>query len=172
MPILTRVVNLCWFCFKWGLALAVVTGGAAALHFYHRIDDTIRRQVESKIARHYARLKVGVHSAQRVEGKGIRLEGVTIVEPGADGPDPELLSIDGAFPRVLDRLEGLGRRRAGRAPRDSARAQAPRHAPAGWHLQHREAAADAALRHALTGGDYREWDRRESSIRSNIRPRR
>ena len=72
-------------------------GGAAALHFYHRIDDTIRREVQLQLARHYANLKVGVHSAQRVEGKGIRVQGLAIIEPGADGPGPELLSVEDVF---------------------------------------------------------------------------
>ncbi len=87
--------------------LAVVAGGAAAWYFYHRIDDTIRRQVQLKIAQHYGHLKVGIRSAQWVEGKGIRLEGLTIVEPGAEGPQSELLSVEELFLECSTDLKDL-----------------------------------------------------------------
>ena len=96
-PILSRAINCCWFCFKWGLVLAVVAGIAAIPYFYRRVDEEIRRRVESRIAQHYVGLKVSVGSAQLVEGKGIRVHDLVIVEPGAEGPRAELISLEEVF---------------------------------------------------------------------------
>ncbi len=46
------------------------------------------------MAAHYPTLLVRVGSAQLVEGEGIRVRGLRIVEPGAEGPHAELLAID------------------------------------------------------------------------------
>ena len=95
--IVARLVNICWFCFKWGLALTVVGVIAAIPFLYHQVDEQIRRSCEDRFARHYPGLKVTVRSAEFVAGEGIRLRGISIADPAADGPRAELLSIEELF---------------------------------------------------------------------------
>ena len=66
-------------------------------YLYQRVDEEIRCRVEEKFAGHYASLKVKVRSAELLEGEGIKIRGVTILEPGAKGPRAELLSLDEVF---------------------------------------------------------------------------
>ncbi|MEN6451917.1 MAG: AsmA-like C-terminal region-containing protein [Thermoguttaceae bacterium] len=93
-PILARAINCCWFGFKWTVALLLIGGAAAAFLFYRHIDEEIRRQAVAQIAKHYPGLRVSVGSAQRVEGKGVRVFDVVIAEPRAGGPPLELLRIE------------------------------------------------------------------------------
>jgi len=79
-----RAINCCWFAFKWAAALAVVAGAAAAFHYYRQVDVEIRRRFEARLAEHYPGLKPSIRSAQLVEGKGIRIYDLSIVEPGAE----------------------------------------------------------------------------------------
>jgi hypothetical protein len=74
-----------------------VAGSVAAFCLYRRVDEEIRRRVESRISEHYRGLKVSIRSAQLVEGKGIRIHDLSIVEPGAEGPCAELFSIEEAL---------------------------------------------------------------------------
>ena len=90
-------MNVCWFCLKWGLLLAVIAAAVTAACLYRRVDEEIRRTVQQRIAQHYTNLKVGVRSAELVKGKGIELRGLSIVEPGAEGPRAELLHCDEVF---------------------------------------------------------------------------
>jgi hypothetical protein len=92
-----RAVKVCWFCCKWGLLLAVIAAAATAAYVYHRVDEEIRLGVEQRIARHYADLKVSVRSAELIEGRGIEIRGLSIVEPGAEGPRAELIYCDEVF---------------------------------------------------------------------------
>ncbi len=94
MKIFGRVINFCWFCFKWTLLLGAVGVAAVALYLDDRVDEEIRRRVVERLARHYAGLKVTVRSAELVRGEGIKVRDLSIVEPGAEGPRAELLSID------------------------------------------------------------------------------
>jgi hypothetical protein len=88
------VINLCWFCFKWGGLIGLVGAAAVALHFYQRRHDEVRARIETAMAAHYPGLQVRVGSAQIVEGEGIRVRRVRIIEPGAEGPHAELLVVD------------------------------------------------------------------------------
>ncbi len=92
-----RAINCCWFAFKWAAALAVVAGAAAAFHYYRQVDVEVRRRLEARLAQHYPGLRPSIRSAQLVEGKGIRIYGLSIVEPGAEGPRAELLHVEEAF---------------------------------------------------------------------------
>ena len=76
--------------------LTVVAGGVAAFCLYRQMDEEIRRRVEAPLARHYARqgLKLGIRSAQLVEGKGIRVRDLSITDPGVDGARGELLHVE------------------------------------------------------------------------------
>lgn len=91
------MINTCWFCFKWGLLLAAVGAAATAAYFYHRMDEEIRCHVEQRIAQHYTGLKVTIRSAELLEGEGIEIRGLSILEPGAEGPRAELLYCDEVF---------------------------------------------------------------------------
>ncbi|MEN6558152.1 MAG: AsmA-like C-terminal region-containing protein [Thermoguttaceae bacterium] len=72
--------------------LALVVGAASALAIYTRLNDELRCRIEKLVADHYQAqgLKVRLGSAELLDGKGIRLRNLSIVEPGADGPRPEL----------------------------------------------------------------------------------
>ena len=48
IPILARAINCCWCGFKWTVVLAVVAGAVAAVCLYRRVDEEIRRQVETE----------------------------------------------------------------------------------------------------------------------------
>ena len=95
--ILARAINCCWFGFKWSVALAVVAGPRRRSISTSQVDEEIRRRVEALIAQHYPGLKVSIRSAQLVEGKGIRIHDLSIVEPGAEGPRAELLHVEEAL---------------------------------------------------------------------------
>ncbi len=72
----------------------MVGAAAVALHFYQSRHDEVRRRVEATLASHYPGLRVRVGSAQIVEGEGIRVRRLQIIEPGAEGPHAELLAVD------------------------------------------------------------------------------
>ncbi|NQU19960.1 MAG: AsmA-like C-terminal region-containing protein [Candidatus Nealsonbacteria bacterium] len=72
--------------------LIAVVGGF--LYFRDRVDEEIRCRIEQQIAEQYPDLLVTVHSAELVDGEGIKVRGLLIVEPGAEGPRSELLQID------------------------------------------------------------------------------
>ncbi len=79
--------------------MATVIGAlAAAPYLYRRMDETVRRYVESLFADHYKEhnLEVSVHSAALADG-GIQVRGVSIVDPHADGPRAELAYLDELF---------------------------------------------------------------------------
>jgi hypothetical protein len=89
-----RLIDFCWSCFKGLLALAVIGAALAVPYYYLRIDDEIRLHVQKKIAQHYAGLRVSVRTAALVQGEGIQMRGLSIIEPGAEGPGAELLTYD------------------------------------------------------------------------------
>ena len=76
------------------MALAAVAGAVAAFCLYRQVNSVIRRRVETRIAQQYPGLKVGVRSAELVEGKGIRIHDLSIAEPGIEGADAELLHVE------------------------------------------------------------------------------
>ncbi len=77
----------------WVLVLGAIGGVVAASYLYYRMNDEIRHRVEAMLSQHYTNLKVSIRSAYLVEGEGIEVRGLSIVEPGADGP-AELIYID------------------------------------------------------------------------------
>ncbi len=92
-----RLVNFCWFWFKWGLIACAIGAALLVPYFYHRIDTEIRRCVEERIAKQYPGLQVKIHSAVLMKGEGIALRGVSILDPAAEGPGAELVSFDECF---------------------------------------------------------------------------
>jgi hypothetical protein len=91
------VVKFCWSVFKWGLLVGLAAAVVAVPLLYQRLDEEIRRRVEEHFARHYPDLKVTVRSAELVEGEGIRVRGVSILDPSLAGPRAELLLLGEAF---------------------------------------------------------------------------
>ncbi len=101
------MINICWCCLKWGLPLVLIAAAATAAYVYHRVDEEIRLCVQQRIAEHYAGLKVTVRSAELVEGKGIEIRGLSILEPGAEGPRAELIYCDELFLNCTAELPDL-----------------------------------------------------------------
>ena len=64
---------------------------------YSCLDDEIRQQVEKKLQDHYADLVVSVRFAKLVEGEGIEIRGVSILQPVPGGSPIELADIDEIF---------------------------------------------------------------------------
>ena len=82
--------------------LAGLIGGVLFLpHLHRRVDEEIRRSIESRLAEHYAQhqpdLQVTVRSAELVRGKGILVRGLKVRERGIEGPAGELLHLDEVF---------------------------------------------------------------------------
>jgi len=91
------VVNFCWSVFKWGLLLGLAGAVIAALFLYQQMDEEIRRRVEERLARHFVDLKVTVHSAELVEGEGIKVRGLSILDPATTGPRAKIVHLEEAF---------------------------------------------------------------------------
>jgi hypothetical protein len=106
-PIFTSLVNFCWSLFKWCLFLtiagAVVVGG----YLYVRIDDEIRRQVESKLADFYRDFDVHVDSARFDSDRGIAISNVTLTQKVADGTSQPVLGIEEMYLAGKLRLDQL-----------------------------------------------------------------
>lgn len=70
-------------------------------HLHRRVDEEIRRSIESRLAQHYAQhqpdLQVTVRSAELVRGKGILVRGLKVRELGIEGPAGELLHLEEMF---------------------------------------------------------------------------
>jgi hypothetical protein len=95
--IVRRLVNFCWFIFKWGLLAGLFGAVIAVACLYHQVDEQIRRWVEDKLTQCYPGLKVTVRFAELVEGQGVEIRGLSILEPGAEGPRAELLHVEEVF---------------------------------------------------------------------------
>src|SRR5204863_1931029 len=92
--IFRQFVDFTFLLIKWTAGLALIVALAVAAYFYHRLDDEVRLAVETRLAQHYAKLKVTVHEAQLVRGEGIRVRGVSIADPNRGGPEEPLLYVD------------------------------------------------------------------------------
>jgi hypothetical protein len=93
-------VNFCWFFFKWGAGLALVVALALSPFYYRqvffRVDEGVRSRIEARIAQHFPHLEVHVRGAHLVSD-GIEVRGVSLLEPGVTGPQPELAYLDEVF---------------------------------------------------------------------------
>ncbi len=79
------------------MALGVILAAVGYSFLRGRVDDEIRRQIETRFAKHYSTLKVSVRSAEFIAGEGIKVRDLTISEPGAEGPRAELLAVEELF---------------------------------------------------------------------------
>lgn len=103
------MVSRGWTLVKWGVLLTVMVVAVAVPYFYHRVDETIRKQVEARFRGHYRNLSVSLRSARLVKGEGIEIRGLSIREPGSAAGNSELVYVDEAFLKCntdLDRLIG------------------------------------------------------------------
>ncbi|MHC4406841.1 MAG: AsmA family protein, partial [Planctomycetota bacterium] len=97
LPIVRGLINFCWFFFKWGLLACMLGAVIAVTIIYQQVDEEIRRRVEEAFARRFPNLTVTVRSAELIEGEGIEIRGLAIVERNAQGPRAELLHLEEAF---------------------------------------------------------------------------
>ncbi len=95
--IVTQVINICWFFFRWGFALAVVAVIAAVWYFRGALDDEVRAHVEHLLARNLVGLEANIQSARLIEGEGIVIRGLSLTERKAGGPYSELAYLEEVF---------------------------------------------------------------------------
>ena len=100
-------MNFCWFFFKWGLLASLIGVVIAVPYLYRQVDAKVRGQVEATLAGHYDQLKVTVRQAEFIEGEGIEFRDLSIVEPGAEGPQAELLHLEEVFLTCRANLDEL-----------------------------------------------------------------
>ncbi len=79
------------------LALVGLAGAVCAMYLLGRVDEEIRAEVERRFRAHYPELSVSVRSARWFEGQGIRIRGVSIVEPTGDIDRAELAYVEEIF---------------------------------------------------------------------------
>lgn len=92
-PILRELLHTVYFLVKWSVITLLVVGVALVVYMWGHRNDEIRRRVAAKLQSHYQNLQVTVDSAQLVEGEGIMVRGITILDPAAPGPQATLLEI-------------------------------------------------------------------------------
>lgn len=80
--------------FKWGALAALMAAVGLGFYFYSRVNDQIRQHVLVMWQRHYKDLQVTIRSAQLVDGEGIEIRGLTLLDPHAAGPRGELAYFD------------------------------------------------------------------------------
>lgn len=91
--------------------LALLAALATAGYYYarHRADEEIRAFVEVRLNEQFAPkgLAVSLGHARLVEGRGIQLGDVTVLDPSADAPLVELLRVDEIFIHARVELQDL-----------------------------------------------------------------
>ena len=92
--IVNRLVNVCWYFFKLAVGLALVVVAAVGIYLYVRMDDEIRRHVETLLADHYPHLEASVGGARLVEGQGIFVYDIELAPLGDRRARDELLVVD------------------------------------------------------------------------------
>jgi hypothetical protein len=83
-----------WRITWWIVFLGAVAVAAVAIHLNRHVGNTIRTRVEAELAERFPGLKVTVRSAELVQGEGLDVRGVSIVEPSAEGPRAELAHVE------------------------------------------------------------------------------
>ncbi len=99
-----------WGVFKWSCALLFVAALAASPFYYRqvffRVEEEVRARVESTIAARLPKLEIRVRSAH-LASNGIEVRGLSVAEPGAVGPQPELAYFDEVFLECQTSLQEL-----------------------------------------------------------------
>lgn len=91
------MINVCWYFFKLGIALAAVLLVAIAIYLYSRMDSEIRRQVQQTLAEQFPHLNVSVGGARLEEGRGVAIRDLVFSETSANGLQSNLLVVDDLF---------------------------------------------------------------------------
>ncbi len=81
----------------WGVVVVGLAAAGALLLVMNHLDEAVRTEVQQVFANHYQGLHVSVRSAQRVEGQGLFIRGLSIKDPHQQGPWAELLYVDEVF---------------------------------------------------------------------------
>lgn len=94
MPTIARLVNFCWFFFKYGVTLLLVAAVALGVFLFTRMDDEIRRVVQQTLSDHFPHLNISVGGARLVEGRGVALYDLTVSETSSTQLQNNLLVVD------------------------------------------------------------------------------
>jgi hypothetical protein len=101
-----------WSVISWIVLSGLVTGIAAALYYYQRAENELRRVVESRLAELYPHLAIRIGSARIVQAEGIQLGQISVAQSssGTDGQRTEMayierlaLRCDASLPALLQR---------------------------------------------------------------------
>lgn len=65
-----------------------------AVFLYLRLDNEIQKVIQRRLAKHYSHLAVHLDGARLIQGQGIRMHGLSIVDPSKRGPGAELIQIE------------------------------------------------------------------------------
>ncbi|NIL97861.1 MAG: hypothetical protein GTO62_12240 [Planctomycetales bacterium] len=98
---------MAWFCFKWSLLAGIVCAVVALWYFRDTLDNEIRDQVQSTLAAHFDQLEVRVQEAERLEGKGLLIRGLSLSQRDARGPLSELAFFEEVFLACRTDLQDL-----------------------------------------------------------------
>ncbi len=131
------MVRSSWTLFKWSLAVVLIAGLVGIPWIYRELDNEIRRQVEARFAAHYSGLLVSVQSARLVEGEGIHIKGLRILEPGLEAAHAELAYVDEMIVHCSTSLKDLasGDLQSTRVILRRPRYRASRQFDGGWSIQ-------------------------------------
>ncbi|MEM9659551.1 MAG: hypothetical protein AAF961_14420, partial [Planctomycetota bacterium] len=135
--IVSRLINSCWFLFKLGATLLLVGGLAAGAYLYTRMDEEIRRVAEQLIAEKCPSARARVGGARRIEGRGVALYDVELLEPTSKGESVSFLSIDEVFIECRADLKNLvsGQLDCGRVVVKHPRLELRRRSDKSWNFQ-------------------------------------
>ena len=92
-----RAICFCGKLIFWGVIVVGLAAGGALLLITQHLDEAVRAEVQRVFAEHYQGLHVSVRSAQRVEGQGLYVRGLSLKDPSLEGPRGELLYVDEIF---------------------------------------------------------------------------
>ncbi len=88
------LADILWSLVRWALPLTVAGVAAAIAIGSTRIGEEVRRRVEARLREEFPRLAVQVQAASLVEGQGIVVRGVTLVDPALPSRHRQLVSIE------------------------------------------------------------------------------
>jgi hypothetical protein len=94
-------------CLLWLLVLVVAAAGPVLWWIHERVDEEIRRKVESGIATALADMEIEVQSARRIAGEGIEVRGLRFRVPEHDSRDDPIFSLDELFVACSTELQDL-----------------------------------------------------------------
>jgi hypothetical protein len=99
-----RIANLIWFLVCWFTLVGLVCAVVGGFYFYGHVDESIRTQVEERLAQLYPQFNVKVAGAKLIEREGFEIRGVSLGTQGAAEP---FLFVDEILVRCRPSLEDL-----------------------------------------------------------------